>query len=313
MKRQVTNKAFTVRPRGFGFNPETAATNPYQHEVDLQGEALELEIWREYASFYRRIRNHGVYTIEDLNSSKDTPDAIFPNNWFSTHDNELMILYPMMAENRRKEIRPDLLEFLHEYYEIPEIWDLRKEARDDEYLEGTGSMIFDRAHQKVYACRSARTNERLVKLVAERLSYEAIIFDAVGSDGNEVYHSNILLSISDKLAICCLEAITDEQQREQVKSSLVGDGLHLMEISIAQMENFCANAIVMDGDHGHWIFMSKRAYEALDPEQQEYLESNLQVLELDVEYIEKIGGGSVRCMIAEMFLKPKLFDPDEQK
>lgn len=292
-----------VRPRGFGYNPETAETNPLQNDVDLHGEDLKLEIWREYASCFRRIRNHGVYTIEDLNSPEDTPDAIFPNNWFSTHDNQLMILYPMMAENRRKEIRPDLLDFIGEYYEIPEIWDLREEARDGEYLEGTGSMIFDREHEKIYACRSERTNERLVKLVAEKLGYTSIIFDARGSDGKAVYHTNILLSISEKFAICCLEAI-DEGDRKRVRQSLAGDGLPIVEITLDQMVNFCANAITFNGDGGNWLFLSERAYEALTPEQQDYLESNIQVLDLDVEYVEKIGGGSVRCMIAEMFLKP---------
>lgn len=292
MDEQVTNRILMVRPAAFGFNPETAPTNAFQVDGAVgnpSAQALE-----EFDRYTRSLREAGVIVeIADDTAFPKKPDAVFPNNWVSFHPGGMAVLYPMAAESRRNEVRPELLEALG----LKVALDLRVQA-DDKSLEGTGSLVLDRVNRLAYACISPRTDARLVESFCRNLDFTPVLFNAF-MDGKAIYHTNVLLSIGERTAIVCKELIDESSF---VLSSLQTSGKRVLEVSRMQVTQFACNALQLRGagDTRFWT-MSARAWSALDMNQKERLQEEGEIVTSDLSTIERLSGGSARCMIAEIF------------
>jgi len=302
---QSTNSILMVRPAAFGSNPETAESNVFQQtssidNLDIQQNALE-----EFNSVVSMLRANGVrlHIVDDtLNQLK--PDAVFPNNWISTHEDGSVVLYPMMAESRRAERRRDILDELERYYQVRKVVDLSRYEQENRFLEGTGSMVLDRINGVIYACRSPRTDEKVLKELARMLDYRVVVFDAVDSSGKAVYHTNVLLCIGTRFAVLSDFAIPDAQERERVMTSLAGGGRRIVKLRPDQLGQFAGNLLEIHGRE-NLLAMSTGAYQSLSDSQLDLIELWASPVHAAIPTIEKIGGGSVRCMLAEIFLPRK--------
>lgn len=299
---QSADTVLMVRPCHFGSNPETAGSNAFQVEQAASNERALAEFDAVVAGLERAgVR---VLVFEDT-AEPVKPDAVFPNNWVSFHQDGRVVLYPMMAPSRRLERRPELLERLHREhgYEIREIVDLSGHESGQRFLEGTGSMVLDRVNRLAYMCLSPRTHLQVAAEFGQRMGYELVVFDARDAGGTPVYHTNVMLCIGSSVAVVCAEAIVDRQAREGVLARLRQTGHEVVELSLAQMAAFAGNMLELRGQHGRPLLaMSQRAAESLDPAQRQRLAAHLDLLSVPVPHIEDCAGGSVRCMLAEMFL-----------
>jgi hypothetical protein len=308
MFRQTTSTLLMIRPAAFGYNTETAGDNAFQRcDGDLEAPAIQEHAQAEFDGFVALMKENDIeiVVVEDL-PKPVTPDAIFPNNWLSLHQDGTVILYPMAASSRRKERRLDVIKHLEnvEGFDIGMVVDLSANEIRSRYLEGTGSLVIDRAHKKAYACISQRTDLVLVESFCYRMGYEDVVFRAFDRSGNPVYHTNVVMGIGNKIALVCLDAIRDPQERTEVQAQLEKDGHEVIPISIDQMSRFAGNVLEVRARNGQpYMIMSRAAHEALNEEQIESIETHMPILSAPLEIIEKYGGGSARCMMCEVFLE----------
>ena len=298
---QTTDTVLMVSPVAFDYNEETAVNNAFQEE-DNQSNTAE-EARKESDAYIKLLEDNGINVIAVEDTKKPhTPDSVFPNNWFSTHDDGTLVLYPMFAENRRLERKPAALEAIEANFDEERVVDLTHYEEEGLFLEGTGSMVLDRVNKIAYACESPRTNRTVLEDFCKQLGYSPVLFKAVGADGTEIYHTNVMMHVGTDVAVVCLEAIQDEAQRTEVKESIEGTGKTIVEITFDQMNHFAGNMLELHNKDGQpCLVMSLAAYNSLTKEQVEFLESKMTLITPDLECIEQNGGGSARCMIAEIF------------
>jgi hypothetical protein len=309
MAKQNTSHLLMIRPVAFEMNEQTALDNHYQQRVEgLSDASSQSRALKEFDDFAEKLRAAGIdVTVIDDTPEPATPDSIFPNNWVSFHETGMVALYPMYAENRRLERREDILEKLKTSgFQIREILDYSAHEDDNMFLEGTGSLVLDRENLIAYACLSQRTHEHLLNDWAQQLGYEVVSFHALQAvDGQllPIYHTNVMMSVGQELAILCADSIKDEAERKRVIDSLANTGKEIVLITEAQKSSFAGNMLqVVNDKDEHIMVMSNQAFESLNEEQISTIEKTNHILYSSLETIETLGGGSARCMMAEVFL-----------
>jgi len=310
--KQTTNSILMIRPVAFRMNEQTAVNNYYQKVIDnLLPATVNAKAQEEFDTFVSKLRQVGVNVIVvDDTFEPNTPDSIFPNNWISFHENGDVILYPMFAENRRLERREDILDILEdEGFVINEIMDYTSAEEDGFFLEGTGSIVLDRENDKAYCALSPRADEELFIEFCEDFEYTPVIFEAfqtVGTERKLIYHTNVMMSVGETFAIICAESIDDKKERKIVLDSLRGDEKEIILITEEQVNNFAGNMLEVRGfDDKRYLVMSTSAYTSLTKKQIAQIEEHVTILSSSLDTIEACGGGSARCMIAEIFLPKK--------
>ncbi|WP_099769009.1 citrulline utilization hydrolase CtlX [Chryseobacterium sp. 52] len=306
---QTTDTVLMIEPIAFGYNAETAKNNYFQVEQtgsDIQSKALE-----EFNTFVGKLRSKGinVITIKDT-LDPHTPDSIFPNNWVSFHNDGKVVLYPMFAQNRRVERRNDIIETIKGHgFDVEEIDDRSSSEADEKFLEGTGSMIFDHDRKIAYGSVSLRLDEHLFRAFCEKYGFTPIVFHSyqtVGTERLPIYHTNVMMCVADQFVVICLDCIDDELEREKVIETIKNSGKEIIEISEEQMQQFAGNMLqVQNKDGQKFLVMSQTAYQSLVPEQVAAIEKYCEIIYSDLNTIEVNGGGSARCMLAEVFLPKK--------
>ena len=290
-----------VRPAAFGYNEETAVNNYFQHIPEISNSALQQTVLREFDEMVAILRANGVNVLvlnDDAEQPK--PDAIFPNNWFCCNDNRITI-FPMCAVSRRAEKNPEIIENIKAHTAISDLTDLSFHEKDNIFLEGTGSMVIDHLNRIIYACISPRTNESLLKEFALSNKYETVIFEAADEQGREIYHTNVLMCIGDAFAVLCSKAINNKD-RAGVIRTLADTGHEIIEIDFNQMNSFAGNMLQLVNDKNEKLLvLSKTAHNSLTLAQIKKLEKYCKLIVPDVSEIERAAGGSVRCMMAELF------------
>jgi hypothetical protein len=292
-----------IRPVAFGFNTQTAQSNAFQNR-DADQQLVQQKAQQEFDAFVAILKSNSVnVTVVNDTIEPHTPDSIFPNNWVSFHDNGDIFLYPMQAENRRLERREDIIRQLEENFKANHVIDLSRFELKDQFLEGTGSMVLDRENKIAYACLSPRTNTEVLKAFCEYTGYKAITFNAFDQRGQAIYHTNVLMAIGSRFAVICLDSITNTQEKETVIASLKETRKEIIEITFEQMNSFAGNMLEVKNTAGETlIVMSQTAYLSLIDEQKTALEKYGKLVYADINNIETNGGGSARCMIAEVHL-----------
>ncbi|HCV16095.1 MAG TPA: amidinotransferase [Rikenellaceae bacterium] len=299
---QSTNKILMVRPSNFGFNSQTSANNAFQKEGFA--EMANEKATAEFDNFTAMLKDAGVEVMV-INDTPEphTPDSVFPNNWFSTHEGGTLVLYPMFAPNRRLERKEGVINFLKSNFKFKRVVDLTDFEKKEKFLEGTGSMILDRDNCIAFACRSQRTDEEVLEQFCDELEYDYLIFDACDSSGKPIYHTNVMMCVGSAFAIVCLDAVDDINQREDLIGLIEESDKTIIEISLEQMEEFAGNMLEVRGKEGQpLLVMSARAKRALTNEQVSKLEKYCKIIAPELETIENNGGGSARCMMAEIFV-----------
>ena len=301
---QLTSTVLMIRPAGFESNPLTAESNRFQGRSSSSPEEQHAIALREFDDLVVALRDVGIDVIViDDTPEPHTPDAIFPNNWISMHADGRVVLYPMEAKNRRTERRADVVEQLGAGRSISEVVDLSEHEDNGHYLEGTGSMVLDRANHVAYACVSSRTHLDPLGDFAQRLGYDVVAFDAVDSSGVPIYHTNVLMNVGENLAVICDSAIRRDDQREAVLARLRDTGHDIVRLSYAQLDAFAGNMLELRNNAGERVIaMSRQAWDSLDAEQRVNLGANGRVVSVPIDNIESSAGGSVRCMLAEVHL-----------
>ncbi len=293
-----------VRPANFGFNTQTAVNNAFQTEsTHLSSKEISDKARQEFDTLVEKIRSVGVevIVIEDTDQPVKK-DAIFPNNWFTTHINGNIITYPMFAPIRRLERREDIIKLLEERFHYSNRIQLESNEIHDLFLEGTGSIILDRVNRYAYACRSMRTDEGLLEVFCDLNGLEKIIFDASDRSGMPIYHTNVMMALGETFCVICMDSIKNEAERQMVEEKLSSSGKEIIDISFAQMNSFAGNMLHLRGKGDEtYLVMSTQAYHSLNKNQIERLEKHTHLLHSSIDTIESSGGGSVRCMIAEIF------------
>lgn len=304
--RQITDTILMVRPVAFRMNEETAVNNYFQSK--LEGKDINAKAAREFDDFVGKLRSVGVNVIvvDDI-LGDNTPDSIFPNNWVSFHENGKLALYPMFAENRRKERRLEYFARLEEAgFKINEIVDYTAAEEDDIFLEGTGSLILDRVNEKAYCAISPRADEDLLIEFCEDFEYTPVIFNAYQSVGEKrlpIYHTNVMMCLGEEFTVICLDTIDDKKELKNVIKHLKQDGKEIISISEEQMHEFAGNMLEVQGAEGKkYLVMSARAHRSLSEDQISRIEKYCEILSSEIQTIETCGGGSARCMMAEVFL-----------
>ena len=307
---QATNSILMIRPINFGYNEETAKDNHYQIK-ELTHKNVNERAQKEFDNMVFNLRQNGVsvYVFQD-DENEYTPDSIFPNNWVSFHENGDVGLYPMCAENRRMERRPEVLDFLeNEGFTISNIVDYSSAESENKFLEGTGSMILDRENRLAYCSISNRSNEDLFIEFCEDFEFTPIIFNSFQTVGNKrlpIYHTNVMMCVATDYVIVCLDSIDDKKQRKNVSSFIKDSGKKLIEISENQVESFAGNMLELVNDKGESVLvMSKSAEDSLNENQKNIITKYSRIISSDINTIETCGGGSTRCMMAEIFLPKK--------
>lgn len=306
-----------IRPVRFSYNSQTAVNNAFQ-ESGIPEELSQRQALKEFDAYVEMLRNEGieVMVVEDT-ATPHTPDSIFPNNWLSLHSAEelaeggsrVAVLYPMFAENRRAERRQDIIEALTGAVApscaSAALLDLTSYEKRNLFLEGTGSLILDRNEHLAYACQSPRTCEEVLEEWSSKMGYDYFLFHAEDMNGNPIYHTNVMMSVGEQLAIVCLDAITDIEERMSLIELLEESDKEIVEISLEQMNEFAGNMLqlhtVKEGELKYIMVMSARAKDSLDQDQIEAIEKYCKIVAPDLEFIERNGGGSARCMLAEIF------------
>jgi hypothetical protein len=298
---QTTSKVLMVRPARFAFNEETAENNFFQQKST--SDAVAEKALEEFDAFVKLLRGNDVdVTVVQDTPEPWTPDSIFPNNWFSSHLSGELVLYPMFAENRRLERKPEVLDLLRRKMNHRKLIDLTHWEKEGAFLEGTGSMILDRDKRIAYCCRSPRTSEKVLADFCSRMNYDAVIFDAIDKQDNQIYHTNVMMEVGTQVAVICAEAIRDEKERQKVLSRLTITGKIIVEITLDQVTQFAGNMLELKSRNGHPLMvMSASARNALTPSQENTIATFSQIVSADLHTIETNGGGSARCMLAELF------------
>lgn len=307
MKKQITDTVLMIRPVRFRTNEETIVNNYFQKGINITQEEINRKAQQEFDMLVQKLREVGVHVIqvEDI-YEQDTPDSIFPNNWISFHNNGDVAIYPMFAENRRRERREDILDIVEEAgFEIENVFDYTEAENEGIFLEGTGAMVLDRIHRKAYCALSPRASEELFIEFCEDFEYTPVIFRAFQKTDGElkpIYHTNVMMALGRTFAIVCLDTIEDKNERKNVLNHLKEDKKEIITISREQVDYYAGNMLEVKGKEHSYLVMSQTAYKSLTPQQIEAIERHTQILYSDLSTIEICGGGSARCMLAEVFL-----------
>lgn len=311
MTSQITNTLFMVRPISFRKNEQTAGNNYFQQdEKDASATEVQDRALSEFDQFVEKLRKSGieVYVFDDKESEK-TPDSIFPNNWISFHEDGTILTYPMYAENRRMERRDDVIAKLQESFHVNEVKSLANWEEEGKFLEGTGSMILDRPNKITYASISDRTNAEVLEDFCDKAGFKSVSFTAYQTVNNSrlpIYHTNVMMALGEDYAVVCLDCVDNADEREHLKSSILATGKEIIEISEEQMHQFAGNMLqVRNEQDDRFTIMSQAAFNSLDPNQISTFEKYGDIISSPIPTIEKLGGGSVRCMMAEVFLPKK--------
>ncbi|HYJ63841.1 MAG TPA: arginine deiminase-related protein [Parafilimonas sp.] len=298
---QNTNKILMIRPVGFTYNPETAGNNLFQvagNANNAQEKAL-----KEFDTFVETLRKNDIdVTVINDTPEPHTPDSIFPNNWISFHENNTAILYPMYAQNRRAERKQHVKDFISQNFNKGNIVDLTSFEKDNIFLEGTGSMVLDRENKIAYACISPRTNKKVLDFFCYKMNYTACTFEANDESGNQIYHTNVMMCVANRFIVICLDSITNEEEKKKVIKTIEQTSKKIISISYKQMNSFAGNMLQLKDSKGEKLLvMSAQAFQSLSKEQIVMLSKYNRIIYSNIETIEKNGGGSARCMIAEVF------------
>lgn len=303
---QITDRVLMIKPVRFYYNAQTAVNNAYQKDLQEDPNLVEKRALNEFDSLVNKMKDVGIHVnvIQDT-STPYTPDSIFPNNWFSTHEDGTLVLYPMYAENRRLERTPKILDFVKDREDL-KIIDLTKNEKEGKVLEGTGSMCLDRKNRIAYASLSKRTNKDLFEEFCKMMDYKPVSFSGKQTiDGKQspIYHTNVLMAIGEEYVLIFLDSIVDEKEKEMVRKSILNSGKELIEITEEQTNHFLGNALELRKKDGNKVLvMSKSANDILREDQRKIIEKSAEIIYSDIPTIERYGGGSVRCMLAEFFL-----------
>ena len=306
MKKQITNTVLMVRPVRFRMNEQTVVNNYFQEEMDLKNDEINRQAQQEFDVLVEKLRTVGVKVIvvDDI-YEQNTPDSVFPNNWITFHQNGDIAIYPMFAENRRRERREDILDKVEaEGFDIENVYDYTDAEKENIFLEGTGAMILDRVNRKAYCALSPRADEELFIEFCEDFEYTPLIFKAYQQVNNEqlpIYHTNVMMVLGVDFAVVCLDTITDKSERKNLLHHLKEDKKEVINITPEQMCQYAGNMLQVQGKNSTYLVMSDAAYNALTPQQIQTIEKHTQILHSNLETIETCGGGSARCMMAEVF------------
>ena len=306
MKKQITNTVLMVRPVRFRMNEQTVVNNYFQEEMDLKNDEINRQAQQEFDVLVEKLRTVGVKVIvvDDI-YEQNTPDSVFPNNWITFHQNGDVAIYPMFAENRRRERREDILDKVEaEGFDIENIYDYTDAEKENIFLEGTGAMVLDRVNRKAYCALSPRADEELFIEFCEDFEYTPVIFKAYQQVNNEqlpIYHTNVMMALGVDFAVVCLDTITDKSERKNLLHHLKEDKKEVINITPKQMEQYAGNMLQVQGKDSTYLVMSDATYNSLTPEQRETIEKHTAIIHSNLETIETCGGGSARCMMAEVF------------
>ena len=298
----TTSTLLMIRPAAFAFNPQTAVNNSFQkitEQLDVHEKAL-----LEFDNFVHILSVYGIkITVIQDTLEPHTPDSVFPNNWISFHEDGSVVLYPMFANNRKLERNKNVVEKLKETFFIRSTIDLTTYEQQNAYLEGTGSMVLDRDHEIAYACLSPRTNASVLYDFCDSIGYSPVLFNAVDENEKEIYHTNVMMCMADTYVVICLESIKDQLQKQMLADKFKETGKKVIEINLQQMNHFAGNMLQVENIAGNqFLIMSTQAYNSLTAEQITVLESFNPIIHSSLNTIEQNGGGSARCMMAEIFL-----------
>lgn len=294
-----------IRPVNFAFNSQTAVNNAFQvasNDIDVQQKAI-----KEFDAFVDKLRSKNIDVIV-VNDTPEpyTPDSIFPNNWISFHNSGDVVLYPMFAENRRLERKPNVIAEIKCKFSLGNVIDLSRYELQHKYLEGTGSLVLDRDKHIAYACLSPRTDMELFNEFCHKMKYDPVMFHAVDANSDAIYHTNVMMCVGDEFVVICMESIADAGERKTVADKIVASGKEIINISHEQMNHFAGNMLQVNDAHGKkYLVMSTQAYKSMTRDQIEKLQSYNEIIYSSLDTIEKNGGGSARCMMAEVHLKKK--------
>jgi hypothetical protein len=312
---QSASAVMMVQPDGFGFDSQTAATNAFQNDISVSTEEIRSLARKEFTDMVTSLRKNGIQVVvfKDQENVASKPNAVFPNNWLSTWPDGRVFLYPMATESRRIERSFAALQTLSKDFKVSEITDITEVEAYGKYLESTGVMVFDHQHKIVYGCISPRCDASLFTSHALLLGYEPVLFHAYDPNGTAIYHTNVLMGIERTTAVICSEAITDIAERRKVLEALIRTGHEVVEITQEQMNAFCGNVLELRNNEGeYFLAMSKTAFRAFTVEQHYVLGQDKVLLPFDITTIETVGGGSARCMLAEVFLPRKPIHKKDQ-
>jgi hypothetical protein len=301
---QTTSHILMIRPVNFTFNPETAVNNAFQSEATANPQTQALE---EFDRFVQVLRDNDVdVTVIDDTTEPFTPDSIFPNNWISFHDQGLICLYPMYAANRRLERKPSVLQQLSRRFHIDRTFDFSTYEQEERYLEGTGSMVLDRDYKIAYACPSPRTDKTVLLDFCARTGYTPEIFTAVDSNGQAIYHTNVMMCVADRYLVACLDSLPNPGERDHFIHTVQSTRKTLIPITLPQMNSFAGNMLQVHNRAGERLLvMSTQAYDSLTPDQIGQLTAFNRILHSPLDTVETNGGGSARCMMAEIHLEQR--------
>ena len=306
--QQTTNTILMIRPVNFRMNEQTAVNNYFQENIKLQNIEINRNAQEEFDDFVEKLNNNGVNVIVVSDTTEyDTPDSIFPNNWISFHENGSVVLYPMFAENRRLERREDVLETLEkEGFLIENVIDYTSAEEVNLFLEGTGSMILDRANRKAYCALSVRADEELFIEFCEDLEFTPVVFEAnqtVENKRKAIYHTNVMMCVAETFVVVCMATIDDKAERKNLLKKFKEDSKKVIDITEAQMHNFAGNMLQVKGKNDElFLIMSQAAFNCLTETQKAQINNHCKIISSPLETIETCGGGSARCMMAEVFL-----------
>lgn len=304
---QTTDTILMIRPVNFRMNEQTVVNNYFQEDLDIKNAEINTKAQQEFDAFVEKLRAVGINVIvEEDDEQMDTPDSIFPNNWVSFHGNGDVAIYPMFAENRRRERREEVFTRLEaEGFKIENIVDYTSAEDEGVFLEGTGSILMDRVNRKAYCALSPRADEDLFIEFCEDFEYTPIIFTAnqtVEGKRLPIYHTNVMMCLAENFAVICLDTIDDKKERKNVVKHLKQDGKEIISITEAQMHQFAGNMLQLRGRDDRYLVMSEAAHKSLTKDQINRIEKHCPILSSSLETIETCGGGSARCMMAEVFL-----------
>lgn len=301
---QITSHVFMVMPARFGPNKQTAKSNAFQEEIGTASvEDIQKRARVEVQVFVEILREVGIeVSVFEDSPEPEKADSVFPNNWISTHQSAKIVLYPMMAPMRRNERREDIVNHLLALNPEAEVIDLSSYEEKNLFLEGTGSMVLDRINRIAYACESPRTDKEVLKAFCEKTNYKPFLFHSEDRDGKSVYHTNVMMAVCKDFVVVCMDSITDRSQRQKLEKMFAKTGHEIIEITMDQMFQFAGNMLQVQSKEGkEFLIMSKRAHDSLGTRQLERLRAHTELLVIPIDVIETYGGGSVRCMLAEVF------------
>lgn len=305
---QTTSNILMIEPIAFGFNEQTATNNYFQKNENSPATTVQQQALKEFTAMVEKLRTHKINVIVEKDTPKPhTPDSIFPNNWVSFHSSSKVVLYPMFAPNRRMERRMDIIENLEKQgFQVKQIVDLSNYETENKFLEGTGSMILDRENHIAYAALSQRTDKNIFELFCRELDYEPVTFSSFQTVENQrlpIYHTNVLMCVADSYVVICLDTVDDRRERENLVEIFKKTNKTIIEISENEMHNFAGNMLqVQNNDSEKFLVMSQSAYNSLTESQIDTIQRFNKIISVEISTIEKLGGGSARCMMAEIFL-----------